>query len=498
METASFRNSKSAAAQQVFDVVLIGGGIMSATLGALLTALQPDWSIALYERLDELAGESSNPWNNAGTGHSGFCELNYMPDVHDSAKAEEIARRFHVSRQFWASLVDGGVLADSAGFVHSTPHMDVVFGDRDVAYLRARFATLRSLPLFSAMRYTEDPDLIGEWAPLLMEGRDRTEPVAATRYEAGTDVDFGALTRELVDVMARAGAKVALRHEVTTLRREQGGLWRVAGRDRNMRRRFEVRARFVFAGAGGYALGLLQKARVPEVRGYAVLPAGAEFLRSDNPEIVRRHDAKVYSQAALGAPPMSVPHLDKRMVDGRESLMFGPYAPFSTRLLKQGRLIDLFTTLRVRNVAVLIAAAVQNVSLLRYLLGQLLSTRRRKFAELQRFYPQADQADWYPVQAGQRAQLVKPDPRRIGVLTFGTELVTAADGTIAGLLGASPGASTAPTIMAELLAGCFPEQISAWASALHSLMPGLAELVDSDQQAVADNLARTGEILGLA
>ncbi|QLY28733.1 malate dehydrogenase (quinone) [Nocardia huaxiensis] len=460
---------KSAGAQEIADVVLIGGGIMSATLGAILAKLQPNWSVVLYERLGALAQESTNPWNNAGTGHSGLCELNYMPDPHDPGKAEQIAGMFQLSRRFWDALAEDGNIRDQAGFLSPAPHMDVVFGDRDVAYLRERFETLRALPHFSAMRYTEDPATLAEWAPLVMNGRTPGEPMAATRYEAGTDIDFGALTHALVDAMADAGADIRLRREVTGLRRTPAGVWAVTGRDRNTKARFGIEARFVFVGAGGYALKLLQQARIPEVRGYAVFPFGAQFLRTDNPAVVARHEAKVYSQAALGAPPMSVPHLDKRLVDGRESLLFGPYATFSTRLLKNGRRTDLFTTLRPRNLAVLIAVGIQNMSLIGYLIGQLLSTRKRKFAQLQRFYPEADPADWYPVQAGQRAQLVKPDPDRIGVLTFGTELVTSVDGTIAGLLGASPGASTAPAIMLDLLDRCFPDHAAAWEPTLRKL-----------------------------
>ncbi|WP_067821181.1 malate dehydrogenase (quinone) [Nocardia inohanensis] len=452
--------------EDVLDVALIGGGIMSATLGAMLARLQPDWSVALFERLGELAAESSDPWNNAGTGHSGYCELNYMPDPEDAGKAAEIARQFRLSRQFWASLAD-------TGFVSAAPHMDVVFGERDVTYLRARFKTLRSLPAFEAMEYTEDPERIAQWAPLLMDGREPGEPMAATRFEGGTDVDFGALTRSLVDVMTETGARIQLEQEVVKLRRDADGVWTLTVRNRITKRRRTVRARFVFVGAGGYALKLLQKARVPEVRGYAVLPFGAQFLRTDNPDVVARHGAKVYSQAALGAPPMSVPHLDKRVVEGGEYLLFGPYATFSTRLLKRGRLIDLFTTIRLRNIAVLLAAGLQNLSLVVYLLGQLLATRRRKFAELQRFYPSADPSDWTLIQAGQRAQVVKPHPGKVGELTFGTELVTAADGSIAGLLGASPGASTAPAIMAGLLPRCFPDRYRDWEPALRDLMAAL-------------------------
>ncbi|WP_433594385.1 malate dehydrogenase (quinone) [Nocardia sp. CA-145437] len=467
-------HSETATDTEILDVVLIGGGIMSATLGAMIAALQPDWSMALLERLDRVAAESSDPWNNAGTGHSGLCELNYMPDPGDAGKAAEIASMFALSRQFWTGLAERGALADT-GFVTATPHMDVVFGERDVDYLRRRFETLRALPAFAAMEYSEDPAVIANWAPLLMAGRKPGQPVAATRFEAGTDVDFGALTGSLVRAMTDAGARVRTGHEVKGLRRDADGIWTVTGRDRHGERRFTIRARFVFVGAGGYALKLLQRARIPEVRGYGVFPVGAQFLRTDNPEVVARHDAKVYSQAPLGAPPMSVPHLDKRNVDGESSLLFGPYATFSTRLLKYGRLIDLFTTLRLTNIVVLVAAGLQNLPLVRYLIGELLATRRRKFAQLQRFYPEADPADWYLVQAGQRAQLVKPDLDRVGVLTMGTELVTGADGTIAGLLGASPGASTAPAIMIELLERCFPQQRSGWEPRLRQLVPGYAE-----------------------
>jgi malate dehydrogenase (quinone) len=479
------------------DVVLIGGGVMSATLGALLARLQPEWSIVVLERLGELGGESSGPWNNAGTGHAGLCELNYMPDPEDSTKAEAIGRQFHLSRQFWAALVESGDLPAPASFINPTPHMDVVFGDRDVRYLRQRFAALRRSPLFSAMQFTEDPDLIRQWAPLLMEGRADTGPIAATRYEAGTDVDFGELTCSLVRSMTRRGAQVGMSHEVTGLARGADGRWTVTGRGRSRAGRFVIRSRFVFVGAGGYALKLLQKAKIPEVRGYAVFPLGAQFLRTGNPDVVARHDAKVYSQASVGAPPMSVPHLDKRVVDGGLSLMFGPYATFSTRLLRHGRLTDLFTTIRWHNLAPLLAVGVQNLPLLRYLIGELLASRKRKFAQLRRFYPGADPADWELVQAGQRAQLIKPDQRKIGALTFGTELVTGADGTIAGLLGASPGASIAPAVMVDLLATCFPARREDWEPILRQLMPAIETRVDADQGSVDTNLDRTGRILGL-
>lgn len=489
--------AETSAPEEILDVVLIGGGIMSATLGAMVSKLQPDWSMVLFERQGAIAAESSGPWNNAGTGHSGLCELNYMPDPGDPAKAAQIGELFRLSRQFWAALIESGELADPAAFINPAPHMDVVFGERDVAYLRRRFETLRSVPLFAAMEYTEDFDTVAEWAPLLTQGRNRSGPIAATRYQGGTDIDFGSLAVLLTESMTAAGAQVRCHHEVTRLCREADGSWTVSGRNRESGERFRVRGRFVFVGAGGYALQLLQKARLPEVRGYAVFPFGAQFLRTDEPRLTARHEAKVYGQAALGAPPMSVPHLDKRIVNGETSLMFGPYPTFSTRLLKYGRLTDLFTTLRPHNILVLLAAGLQNLGLVGYLIRQLLSTRRSKFRQLRRFFPAADPADWYPIQAGQRAQLVKPDRRRIGVLTFGTELVVGADGTVAGLLGASPGASTAPAIMADLLGQCFPAEMVRWEPVLRTLMPALDAPVDEDQQRVDDEIARTAKILGL-
>ncbi|TCJ95491.1 malate dehydrogenase (quinone) [Nocardia alba] len=469
---------RSGSGDDILDAVLIGGGIMSATLGALLSTLAPDWSIALFERLGEPAAESSHPWNNAGTGHSGMCELNYMPDASDGAKAAGIADQFALSRRFWSALAHRGELEPDT-FLTPTPHVTVVFGDRDIAYLRQRYATLRALPAFAQLEYTEDRAVIAGWAPLLVRGRADGEALAATRHTAGTDVDFGALTRSLLPTMSAAGNAVRMRREITGLTRGPDGLWTVRGRDLDSGRRFRVRARFVFVGAGGYALRLLQRAGLPEVRGYGVFPLGAQFLRTDNPEVVAEHHAKVYSQAALGAPPMSVPHLDRREVDGAGALLFGPYATFSTRLLRHGKLTDLFTTLRPHNIVPLLAVGLRNVDLVRYLVTELLASPRRKFAQLRRFYPTADPADWTLVQAGQRAQLVKPDREHGGVLEFGTELVTGADGTIAGLLGASPGASIAPSIMADLLERCFPGRRHEWAPVLAELLPSAGSTTEA-------------------
>lgn len=449
---------------EILDVVLIGGGIMSATLGAVLGKVLPDFSVALFERLDHLAGESSDAWNNAGTGHAGLCELNYMPDPGDPARTHEIAAQFQLSLEFWSAL-------GATESVTPTPHMDVVFGDEDVEYLRRRWERLRVSPGFSSMEFTEDPELIRRWAPLLMKGRDHSQRIAATRHAGGKDVDFGALTAHLAESMANGGALIRTGHEVTGLSRDARGIWTVKGRIRATGKKFDVRSRFVFVGAGGYALRLLQKSRIREIRGYGVFPFGAEFIRTDTPSVVDLHNAKVYGKPSLGAPPMSLPHLDRRVVAGSKSLMFGPYATFSTRLLRHGRITDLFTTVRPTNLPILMSVGLHNLPLVRYLIGQLLSSKKAKFAELRKFYPDADPADWYPISAGQRAQLIKPRSRTAGTLMFGTEIVTGAQGSIAGLLGASPGASVAPSAMIDVLGRCFDAQRSEWEPRLVALIP---------------------------
>lgn len=470
---------------------------MSATLGTLLQELQPKWSIHLFERLNGLAQESSNPWNNAGTGHSALCELNYMPNPDDPSKAIAINTQFQVTRQLWTSLVDQKKLTDPRSFISPTPHMTVVFGAKDVEYLRKRHATLVKNPLFSAMEFTDDPEKIAEWTPLLMKDRKVAGPMAATRYVRATDVDFGSLTKHLVAGMQKGGAVVHLQHEVISLKRRYDGLWHIRAKDRRSGRTVSALSRFVFVGAGGYALKLLRQAKLPEVKGYAVFPIGGEFYRTDNQAVVSQHNAKVYSQAEVGAPPMSVPHLDKRVVDGKGSLLFGPYATFSTKFLKNGRLTDLFFSIRPDNLPTMLAVAAQNFDLMKYLVGQLLATPDKKFKELQKFMPSAKKEDWYLIEAGQRAQLMKPDKKKVGVLQFGTELITGADGTIAGLLGASPGASTAAPIMLELLERCFPTRWHEWKPKLAKLISNIDTPVGRSQESVDENLDVSDLALGL-
>lgn len=484
------------------DVLLIGGGIMSATLGTLLHDLQPDWKIAVYERLGKVAEESSNAWNNAGTGHAALCELNYMPDSPDGAldpaKAVAINEQFQQSRQFWASLVEEGKLDAPSTFINATPHMTFVQGQKDVDYLRRRYEVLKKQPLFAGIEYSEDSRVINQWAPLLMQKRRTGEPFAATRVPAGTDVDFGSLTRQLLANLTSDGMKVSTNREVRKLKKLKDGTWKVTWRDTVGRTPGVTYAKFVFVGAGGWAIKLLQRSGIPEIKGYGVFPIGGQWLKTSKPELVAQHRAKVYSQASVGAPPMSVPHLDTRVVDGEASLLFGPFATFSPKFLKHGSMFDIVSQVRPHNIGPMLKVAVDNPDLIRYLVGELLKNHARKVDSLRTFMPTARDEDWELLNAGQRAQVMKRDPKKGGVLQFGTEVVTAKDGSIAGLLGASPGASTAVSIMLGLLKTCFADRMEGWEPRLKALIPSYGQTLNDRPEAAREVLTETAKELAIS
>ena len=484
------------------DVVLIGGGIMSATLGVLLQRLEPTWSIALYENLDQAGLESSDPWNNAGTGHAALCELNYAPlgkdGTVDVTKALGINEQFWTSRQFWSSLVKDGTLQDPKTFINPLPHMSFVWGDAHADYLRTRYEAMSAQPLFAQMEHTEDPATIAEWAPLLIEGREDAGRIAASRVVGGTDVDFGSLTRQLVTAMAGAGADVRFGHKVTGLGRGTDGRWEVSVKNKAAGTEVVDRARFVFVGAGGGALSLLQKSGIPEAKGFGGFPVSGQFLRCTDESVVNRHMAKVYGQAAVGAPPMSVPHLDTRFVNGKRSLLFGPYAGFSTNFLKTGSYLDLPLSIRPHNLTTMLDVAKDNMDLTKYLVTEVVKSQDKKVESLKEFYPEAEGGDWELITAGQRVQVMKRKGRFGGVLQFGTEVVTHGDGSIGGLLGASPGASTAAPIMVKLLERCFPAKMAGWDGALKELIPSLGRTLNDDPALLAEVSASTDAALKLA
>jgi len=486
------------------DILLVGGGIMSATLGMLLHQLIPNASIKVFERLENVAEESSDAWNNAGTGHSAFCELNYTPERADGTidiqKAIKIASQFEVSRQFWSFLVEQGVISDPTSFINSVPHSSFVYTEEDIAFLRKRHAAMVTNPLFREMHYSESPAELKEWFPLVMEGRHSMDVLAATRMSAGTDLDFGSLTTQLFSWLEKqSDTSLYCAHEVTDIDRAAGGGWMVESKNRKTGEVFHTLASFVFVGAGGGALKLLNKSGIEEIDGYGGFPVGGKWLRCVNPSVIQRHHSKVYGKAAIGAPPMSVPHLDTRLIDHQKQMLFGPYAGFSTKFLKHGSYWDLPGSLDFDNVLPMIQVGLHNIPLTRYLINQVRMNFDEKFEELKKFYPAASKKDWELVEAGQRVQVIKKDEQGEGILEFGTELISTRDGSLAGLLGASPGASTAVSIMVQLIETCFTASLrsNSWQEKLKSMIPSYSQSLSNNASLLQSVRSRTSEILHL-
>jgi malate dehydrogenase (quinone) len=486
------------------DVALVGAGIMSATLAVFLKELEPALTVEVFETLGDAAEESSDAWNNAGTGHAALCELNYTPERNDGSvdisKALEVNVEFDLSRQLWAYLVNKGAIADPQSFIHPVPHMSFVRGDGDVAFLKKRYQALTAHHCYHGMDYTEDKGQLSEWVPLVMEGRDPAERVAATRMITGADVNYGALTRNLVRYLrSLEGFAVHYSQHVTGLAREPGGRWRLDVKDAGSGARRSTTAKFVYLGAGGGALPLLQKSGIPEGRGYGGFPVSGIWLRCDDTGLNKRHHAKVYGKAAVGSPPMSVPHLDTRVIGGQHSILFGPYAGFSTKFLKHGSLLDLFLSIKPSNIGPLLAVGRDNFDLTKYLIGQVLQSSRHRFATLREYFPMANPRDWRLEVAGQRVQIIKPDARRGGVLEFGTELVRAADGSLLALLGASPGASTAVWITLNVIERCFQDKLTAngWSAKLKEIIPSYGESLIDDAELCRRVRAETAAVLHL-
>ncbi|SJN52490.1 malate:quinone oxidoreductase [Sphingobacterium faecium] len=486
------------------DVVLIGAGIMSATLGTLINELSPDIKIEILERLDVVAAESSDAWNNAGTGHSALCELNYTPQQADGTvsidKAISIAEQFEVSKQFWTYLVDQGVIKKPENFIRSVPHMSAVFGEKDIDFLHKRFDALSENNLFKGMEYTEDKAVLNEWIPLMMKGRPDDDKIAATKMILGTDVNFGALTRDLVEHLdAKENITLHLTQEVRDIDRNDNGTWELEVKDLKTGEKRSINAKFVFIGAGGHSLLLLEKSGIPESKGYGGFPVGGQWLRCVNEDVIKDHHAKVYGKASIGAPPMSVPHLDTRYIDGKQALLFGPYAGFSTKFLKQGSYFDLPASIKLSNIKPMLSVGRDNMDLTKYLISEVMKSPKDKLDALKQFMPTAQLEDWKIEVAGQRVQVIKKDAKHGGVLEFGTEVVSSADGSIAALLGASPGASTSVAIMIKLLKRCFPERAKAdeYRKKLREMIPTHGKSLNDDAELCLATRKRTHTALKL-
>jgi malate dehydrogenase (quinone) len=487
------------------DVVLMGAGIMSATLGMILKELDPSITIQVFERLDEAGTESSDAWNNAGTGHAAFCELNYTPEKDgaiDISKAVKISEQFEISREFWAYLVQKKYIPEPKDFISSIPHMSFVWGNANVNFLRARYQALHECPLFKDMKWSEDRDEISQWAPIVMRGRDNKQPIAATRMDLGTDVDFGCLTRKLFEKLkSMPGVTVHYNVECLDLDPDGKGGWDISVRNLLSEQKGKVNTKFVFIGAGGATLHLLKRAEIKERKGYGGFPVSGLWLKCLNEDLIKDHQAKVYGKATVGAPPMSVPHIDTRIINGKKELLFGPFAGFSTKFLKNGSLLDLPNSIRPDNALIMLSAGLKNIPLTKYLIEQLRLDPEDRLEELKEYVPSAKLEDWELKEAGQRVQVIKKDKKAGGgVLEFGTEVVVSEDGTVAALLGASPGASTAAAIMLGLLPRCFKNKSTsaAWQSKLKEIAPSFGEALSKNEKLVEETRARTSKLLKLA
>ncbi|SEA31312.1 malate dehydrogenase (quinone) [Marinobacterium iners] len=486
------------------DVLLVGAGAMSTTLGMILKQLDPALKICMVERLDHVARESTDAWNNAGTGHAAYCELNYTPEQPDGSinttKAFAINTSFEVSLQFWSYLVEQGNLPSPREFINPAPHQSFVWGEKNVEFLRKRYAALSQHPCFKDMEYSEDHAMLREWMPLVMQNRDPSDKVAGTRVRYGSDVNFGALARNLVSNLEQQdGFDLLLSRNVKDLNKNSDGSWDVVLKNNSNGSSETVRSRFVFLGAGGGALPLLQKSAIEEGRGYGGFPVSGMWLVCKRPEVIEQHQAKVYGMAPIGAPPMSVPHLDTRVIDGKKALLFGPFAGFTTKFLKQGSFLDLPLSIRPSNLAPMMSVAMHNMDLTRYLISEVRQSHRSRVESLRNFFPDAKEEDWELSYAGQRVQIIKPGTERAGKLEFGTEVITSADGSLAALLGASPGASTAVSAMLSIVERCFAERMKeeSWKQKITELVPSYGQNLTENTELLLQVRKRTLSVLEL-
>jgi malate dehydrogenase (quinone) len=485
------------------EVILIGAGIMSATLGTMLKELKPEWNIKVFEKLDKAGEESSNEWNNAGTGHAALCELNYTSEKPDGSvdinKAININEQFQLSMQFWSYLVNSKLIDNPKDFIMPLPHMSMVQGEENVAFLKKRFEAMSQNPLFQGMEFSDDPAKLMEWIPLIMENRPVNEAIAATKIDSGTDVNFGALTRMLLDHLMTKDVEIKFNSSVDNVKRTSDNKWEIKVKNNAEGKIENHTADFVFVGGGGGSLHLLQKSGIPEGKHIGGFPVSGLFLVCNKPEVVEQHHAKVYGKAKVGAPPMSVPHLDTRFIENKKSLLFGPFAGFSPKFLKTGSMFDLVTSVKPDNVVTMLAAGAKEMSLTKYLIQQVMLSKEKRIEELREFIPNAKLEDWDTVVAGQRVQVIKDtETGGKGTLQFGTEIVTAADGSIAALLGASPGASTAVHAMLEILGRCFPQHMQEWEPKIKEMIPSYGVSLMDNPELLNEIHTSTAEALGLS
>ena len=481
------------------DVVLIGAGIMSGTLGTLIKEILPEQSITIFEAQNAVATESSNEWHNAGTGHSALCELNYTAGKADGSiditKALNINEKYQLSLEMWSYLVAKGDIENPVQFIRKLPHMSFVQGEKDVNFLRKRFEALAQHPLFEGMQFSDDRETLAKWIPLMMQNRQGNEPLAATLIERGTDVNFGELTRKLFKNLQKQGCELKLGHRVQNIQKTTEG-WTLTVKD-SSDQILQHSCKFLFIGCGGGTLPLLQKTGIKEGKHIGGFPVSGIFMVCRNSEVVEKHHAKVYGKAKIGAPPMSVPHLDTRFIEGKKSLLFGPFAGFTMKYLKHGSQLDFPLSFKPDNFSTMVIAGIKNIPLTNYLIKQALLNKEQRMAELREFYPEAKSEDWDVIIAGQRVQIIKDLANERGSLCFGTEVITSEDKSIAALLGASPGASTSVDAMLSVFSKCFVEKHSELQVKLKQIVPSYGEKLRDKPELIHQIRSKAEKWLGV-
>ena len=475
--------------EKEYDLICVGGGIMSATLALMLKLIDKNQKILILERLDRVALESSSAWNNAGTGHSAFCEMNYTPEKGDGSidisKAIHVCTQFEKSKQFWSFLLNNNFIENPKDFIHPVPHHSWVEGENNVVFLKKRVDEMTKHILFEGMKFSSDFNKMKEWIPLMMAGRNTSEKIAATRMELGTEVNYGVLTRKYFEILEeKFDTPVYTLHEVEDIDPTKDEDWLVKIKNLETKKKMHCDAKHVFIGAGGGALPLLQKVEIKEKEGYGGFPVSGQWLICNNPNVIKKHHAKVYGKAEVGAPPMSMPHLDTRYIDGKQELLFGPFAGFSTKFLKQGSFLDLFKSIKWDNIPSMWGVFWHNIPLTKYLIEEVRMGHEDRMEELRKFVKEAKSSDWDLKIAGQRVQIIKRDEEEGGILEFGTEVVHSKDGRITALLGASPGASVAVDIMIDLLHFAFPEKAKSkeWEQKLSEMVPFWKKEIERDKE----------------
>lgn len=485
------------------DVILIGAGVLSTTFGSMLKELEPNWNIKLYERMDRPALESSNERHNAGTGHAALCELNYTVEQPDGSidieKAKEINEEFEISKQFWGHLVKSGSIDNPREFINPLPHISFVRGVNNQKFLKKRYEAMKDFPMFDNIEYTEDIETLRKWVPLMMEGRVDDGKMAASKIDEGTDVNFGELTRKMTkNIEAHPNAEVHFNHEVLDFNRLKDGKWEVKIRNRATGQVQTQVTDYVFIGAGGAAIPLLQKTGIPESKHLGGFPITGQFLACTNPQVIEQHDAKVYGKEPPGTPPMTVPHLDARYIDGQRTLLFGPFANVGPKFLKNGSNLDLFKSIKPHNITTMLAAAVKNLPLLKYSFDQIIMTKEGCMNHLRTFYPEARDEDWELYTAGKRVQVIKDTKEHgKGFIQFGTEVVNSQDHTVIALLGESPGASTSVSVALEVLERNFLEYADDWKPKVKEMIPSYGESLITDVDLMRKTRRQTSKDLEL-